>query len=208
MIDPVNMTQYGLSKNKLEEVLLFSCAVAGKKALTTARVLDEFLEDLKTKAKLKTKSPFELIKNYKGDLPKKLRSHGMGCYNHRAKTFKELADSDLNLKECTVEELESISGIGPKTSRFFILHTRQNINNAALDVHILKFMSDLGYKVPSVTPPAGKKYKEIEKQFISIAKKSKLSIAEFDLTVWRVYSGTFTEKDKNFVQKYKEKHSI
>lgn len=190
MIDPINMTRYDLSEQELEEVILFCCAVAGKNALTTAKALDKFLiglrADCSTLFDLEG-SPFTLLRCEKqDDLAQRLKSCGMGCYNHRARTFLALAHSDLDLKKCGIEELEQIPGIGPKTSRFFLLHTRENVRVAVLDTHILRFMRDLGVDVPRSTP-IGKKYLELEQTFIGMADCSHKSLAQFDLDIWNEY---------------------
>ena len=91
------------------------------------------------------------------------------------------------LKSVTIEELESVDGIGSKTSRFFTLHSRPNQQIAVLDTHILKYMASKGYKVPKSTPPKNK-YGAIEEQFIQLAKDNNMSVADFDLQVWRSYS--------------------
>lgn len=195
MIDPIEMTKYDLSRSKLEEVILFCCAVAGKNALTTAKVLDKFLIELKVEARYFTdslKTPFDLIRHKtflfdgREKLAQKLKSCGMGCYNQRARSFYALAWSNLDLKKCSIEELEEIPGIGPKTSRFFLLHTRRNVRVAVLDTHILKFMRDLGHEVPRSTP-TGKKYLELERVFIGMAECSHKSLAQFDLDIWNEY---------------------
>lgn len=53
-------------------------------------------------------------------------------------------------------------------------------------MHILKFLKDKGYKVPASTP-TGKKYKTIEGYFLKEADKSGLSVADFDLKIWKEY---------------------
>lgn len=193
MIDPVNMTRYGLSEQELEEVILFCCAVAGKNALTTAKALDKFLIGLRADNALDFDgSPFDLIlgdlysNNTQEFLAQRLKSCGMGCYNHRARTFLALAHSNLDLKTCSIEELEQIPGIGPKTARYFLLHTRENVRVSVLDTHILRFMSDLGYQVPRSTP-TGKRYLEIEQWFLNEADLSDKSLAQFDLDIWNEY---------------------
>lgn len=80
MIDPNNITNYNLNKPQLEEVLLFWVCAAGKTAKTAAKNLDSLLRSINGK------TPFLAIKNIK-DLPEKLKSYGIGCYNHKAKTF-------------------------------------------------------------------------------------------------------------------------
>ena len=75
-----------------------------------------------------------------------------------------------------------------KTSRCFIIHSRKDANYAGLDVHILHFLKDMGYNVPGQTP-LRKQYLEIEKIFLDIVRKSEMSVAEYDLMIWRKYSG-------------------
>jgi hypothetical protein len=190
MIDPINMTQYDLSKPDLEEVILFCCAVAGKNALTTAKALDKFLIGLRADCSTlwdTEGSPFVLLRcGWRHDLAQRIKSCGMGCFNHRARTFLALAHSGLDLKTCTVEELEKIPGIGPKTSRYFLLHTRRDVRVAVLDTHILRYMSDLGHEVPRSTP-TGKRYLDLEQTFIGLADLSQKSLAQFDLDIWNEY---------------------
>ena len=190
MIDPIRMTQYDRSESDLEEVILFCCAVAGKNALTTAKVLNKFLVGLRADCSTLFDvegSPFVLLRcEAPSDLPGRIKSCGMGCYNQRAKSFLALAHSGLDLKTCSIEELEGIPGIGPKTARFFILHTRRYVRVAVLDTHILRYMSDLGHDVPRSTP-SGKRYLELEKTFLSLSDLSKKTPAQFDLAIWNEY---------------------
>ncbi len=187
MIDPINMTQYDLSHEKLEETLLFAVCAAGKNAVTTAKCLETFLNKCRYVLN-DNNSPFKLIElaDQVLNLEQTIRSSGLGCYNNRAKSFRALYSRGLNLKECSIEELESIPGIGPKTSRFFLLHTRRDVKLAALDVHILRYMGDHGIVVPKSTP-TGVKYLHLEQKFLELAQKSGKSVAEFDLDIWREY---------------------
>ena len=176
----------------LEEVLLFWVLVAGKKASTTA----ERLEALLTKITYNNISPFEAIRQYAYDhvgdeysgLATLLWSTGIGCYTHKARTMKELALRRLNLRTCTSDDLEKIYGIGMKTARCFIIHSRENAKCAGLDTHVLKFLRDKGHDVPKSTPGSKKKYKELEQLFLGYAEASDKTIAEFDLDIWRYYT--------------------
>ncbi len=185
MIDPLDLPKYNMSDDWLEEFLAFCVCVAGKNAITTSRNLEKLRTGLiKEFGEL---SFFNLMR-IAVDLPRLIKSAGLGCYNHRATTFGELVNANLDLKTCSSLDLEEIKGIGKKTSRFFLLHTRRDIKVACLDVHILKYLKDKGYSVPKQTP-IGKKYDEIEKIFIEIASNSGYSIADFDLMIWKEYSG-------------------
>jgi len=117
-----------------------------------------------------------------------MKRFGIGCYNHKAKAFRELLASKIDLKTCDVDDLERIAGIGPKTSRCFLLHSRPNQTYAGLDRHVLRYMRDQGFSVPKSTP-TGAKYKKIEQEFIKIANKLGKSTSELDLEIWNKYRG-------------------
>ena len=178
MINPASITNFDLDYNKLQEVLLFWICAAGKNAHTAAKGLDKLLG--------KSKNPFKKIRSMK-NLPKALKRNGIGCYNRKAKTIIELANSKLNLKTCSRDDLIKIYGIGMKTASCFIIHSRKDANYAGLDTHILKYLKQKGYDVPTSTP-SRKKYLQVEQKFLELVKRSGKSVAEFDLDIWRKYS--------------------
>ena len=205
MIDPSNITDYNLTPHKLEEALLFWICVAGKTAKTIAPRLDNLLNSLEGN------SPFEKIKNTGLDqLSVKLKENGIGCYSIKAKSLWDLVNSGLDLSTCTVDDLEGVYGIGMKTSRCFLIHSRSETNCAGLDTHVLKFLRDMGHDVPRSTPGSKKKYKEIEQLFLNYVNDSHMSVAELDLYIWRLYSngGSIFKWRKNYdvgtVKKKKE----
>jgi hypothetical protein len=189
MIDPVNITNFNLNKYQLEEMLLFWVCAAGKNALSSARGLDRFLTFIDGH-----KRPFESIWSICdrfgfSKLPVYMKEAGIGCYNQKATTFWQLADGELNLKTCSIAELEQIKGIGRKTSRCFVMHSRKNVRCAGLDTHILHFLADQGYEVPKATPSSQKEYLRLENAFLKLADKSGMSLADYDLHIWKLYSG-------------------
>jgi thermostable 8-oxoguanine DNA glycosylase len=96
----------------------------------------------------------------------------------------KLAEADFELSTCSIEELESIWGIGPKTARFFVLFSRDNVDDiAVLDVHILRWLREQGYDVPKQTPSSTKRYREIELLFLEQVPDDK-SLAQFDYELW------------------------
>jgi thermostable 8-oxoguanine DNA glycosylase len=194
MIDPVNITNYNQTKEQLEESILFWVCAAGKKATTAAKSLSNLLNKWSNGS-----SPFETIRKIikKTNLSDEMRKHGIGCYSAKAKTFVYIVNSKIDLAKCTLEELESIPGIGPKTARCFLIHSRKNQSYAGLDTHVLKFLNDLGYQVPKSTPTK-KKYLQLENEFIKICKRSGLSIAELDLKIWNAYSKNKGDKKDIF----------
>ena len=134
------------------------------------------------------------------DLAQTLKYYGIGCYNSKARTFYELAvakfKGELDLRTCSASDLEKIHGIGPKTARCFILHSRKNAQVAGLDTHMLKHLKSLGYDVPKSTP-TGKKYLELEKVVLSLAKRAKMTPASYDLHIWNKYSVKSTPGELN-----------
>jgi thermostable 8-oxoguanine DNA glycosylase len=190
MIDPTKITNYNRTEAELEEFLLFCIMVAGKNAKQTAKKLDEFLFGT-----LGIISPFNWVlsmvdigkvsKNF--PLECAMKRHKLGQYKRLEKAFTGILQFKNRLKEVSVEELESISGIGSKTSRFFVLHSRPNQQLAVLDTHILKWMYSQGYDVPKSTPPKGR-YALIEKQFLTECDKAGKTPAELDLEIWKSYS--------------------
>lgn len=179
MIDPTKITNFKRSRKELQEFLLFCIVAAGKNSFVQAKKLEEYLcGDM----------PFVriIIDNKFGCLEWRLRNCGMGQYSRICRAFTELAESNLDLASCTVADLEAIHGIGPKTARFFILHTRPNQQIAVLDTHILKHMAAQGISVPKVTP-SGKKYLELEQKFLSLVPPH-MTVAEYDLNLWNSYA--------------------
>lgn len=192
MIDPTKITNFNATKQELEEMILFWVCAAGKNGVTAAKCLDNLLRSVDSDNCL---SPFKTIMliNQEKDLSEEMKKHGIGCFRRKAVTFLSLCESKLDLRTCTVDDLESISGIGPKTARCFLIHSRPNQNLAGLDTHILKFLRDQGHKTPASTPN-GKKYKELEEIFLRYVQASNKSVAEFDLYIWNQY------RSKNFVK--------
>ena len=165
--------------------MVFAICAAGKNANTTAKILNPIFSWCEKAA---ISRPIRYFAS-KGDLEDYLKDKGIGCYNNRAKTFRQLHrciqhNRDF-LRVATLGELENIHGIGPKTSRFFVMHSRPNQRVAALDTHILKELKAHGHIVPKSTPPAGGRYRQLEQLFIELADVAGMSVADFDLTVWK-----------------------
>ena len=189
MIDPANITNYDLSDAELEEHLLFWVCAAGKNGTTAARCLEKLLSAIT----FNSITPFYAIKlvadtNVPKPLLELLKWAGIGCYTHKARTFKELVNKKLDLRTCTTDELEDVYGIGMKTSRCFLLHTRKNVQVAGLDTHMLRHLTNLGIsRVPKSTPASKKQYLRLENQVLKLAKEAGMSPAEYDLMIWNKY---------------------
>src|SRR4051812_49145356 len=104
MIDPSRMTRYHLTRNELEETILFSVLVAGHNAMSTARAMNGFLKQIgwtPTRKTWKRNSPFECIRRYDAKCgpgvswngpEHALKANGLGCFNQRARTFRLLVN--------------------------------------------------------------------------------------------------------------------
>lgn len=187
MIDPTNVTNFERTPAELEEFMLFSIVVAGKESNQQAKKLSEFLH-----YKGDT-SPFGYIRQldvFNTDyINRMLRQVKMGQYNRITTAFRGVAqflkqapDYPI-LSWVTVENLQCIKGIGMKTARFFIMHSRANQKYACLDTHVLKWLAAKGHTVPKSTPQ-GDNYLQLEKVFLGYCEQLGKSPAELDLQIW------------------------
>lgn len=126
--------------------------------------------------------PFDYIKVLGDSLERILREVGCGQYRRTVPAIKGIVD--LDLRTCTVDDLEAIHGIGMKTSRFYLMWIGRGDDIAALDVHVLRWLKGLGYNVPKNTPSSKKQYRKIEKWFLHEARKRNMTPRELDWAVW------------------------
>lgn len=193
MIDPANITNFSRTKEELEEFLLFGLCVAGKTASIQAKKLDQFLSLLRQfymwdKADDVKLSPFELLSGSKeADVLACMKEVGLGQYHKLLQGFEDARH--LDVFTCTLEDLEKCYGVGPKTSRFFLLHSRPNQKIACLDTHVLKYLKSEGFPAPKVNP-SKKLYPILEKAFLFLARENNMTPADFDLNIWN-HKGKF-----------------
>lgn len=173
MIDPYNITRYDYSDAELEELILFCIAVAGKTAYIITEKIDAFL-------KLdEGRSPFDKIRMMlrKGTLELNLKAVKLGKYSVLTRGYKELADLRFNLRTCSINELEAITGISHKTARFFVLHSRKDPGQiACIDTHVKKWLQQKGYNG---------NYFALEQAFLKELAMTNKTAAELDLEIWR-----------------------
>jgi endonuclease III len=190
MIDPTKITNYNLTQAELEEHLLFWVFAAGHNAKSTAKGVDKF------KTKVFALAPdheflfgaiYALGQTNGWDFIRELLgSCGLGCWRRKSRTVRELCLKALHLKTCTRENLESIWGIGEKTSKCFLLHSRPGIRFAGLDTHIRKFLREKGFDVPNALTK--KRYQVLEQEFLKLCDEVGKTPADYDLELWNKYA--------------------
>ena len=181
-VNPTDITDFNRDTNQLESFWLFCMFVAGKNSDYASRCLSKLIHGM-------SKRGYDGIFNYFKDLGRDgihnaLVANRIGQYGRLTKGIMQ--SLDLDLETCTLDDLLAIHGVGNKTARFFLLHTRGG-DYAVLDTHILSWMRSHGVPdAPKNTPTTSKKYKELEKQFryLSRLKFPHLSDAQIDLLIW------------------------
>ena len=193
MIDPLRIVRYDYDDAELEELLVFCICVAGKKASIVAPRVGRFYQALQlltgAYVPLKNLSPAQtsyVERGFASYIPetycRMLAIVGIGCYNQKGNTIAHVGQ--LDLRTVTVPELESIKGIGPKTARFFVMSSREGVQHATLDIHILRWLVEQGVECVPGQTPTGKTYARLEQEFLDRV-PSGLTPAEFDLVIWK-----------------------
>jgi len=166
-----------------EYFLIFSIIVAGRNAKMATEKTWELLKWV-----LPEETPFQYLQGQ--SLICLLQKAKIGQYNRIKRAIEDAIE--LDVETCTLQQLESCHGIGPKTSRFFILNTCKNAQCAVLDTHILKWLDkQIGWyiDVPKTTPSATK-YLKLEQHAIRLMNKQypNMSLAQADFEIWKSYS--------------------
>jgi hypothetical protein len=173
----------GGTDKELQAFLLYCVMVAGKRDQSTRKKLDTFLSHNSDSG-----TPFQYIRSLVKDrkLGQMLRRVRMGRYRVFEKAFRGV--SALDPRVCTLEELESIPGIGPKTSRLFLLKSRLNQRYAVLDTHILRELRHRGVAAVPRSTPSKRQYARLESAVLTFCDKEGISPAEFDTLAWRKWA--------------------
>jgi hypothetical protein len=192
MIDPNDVTNAARTPEELEEFLLFCVVVAGKNADQQSAKLERFLRG---------RSPFAHVRraHKAGTLDALLREVRLGKYSLLARSFSELAHSGADLSAATWEELARFPGIGIKTAKFFVLHSRREQMHGVLDTHVLGWMREhwdgSGPPVPRHSPQDPRAYLFWETVYFGMVSARRhgtgpIDWAKFDLELWRERRGS------------------
>jgi len=187
MIDPSNITNFNRTDEELEEFALFCPSVAGKRAEVQAEKLDQLFSGLEDRFGQEL-SPFELVRRAatESTLEEKMREVKLGKYSTLVPCFTALSMNETeNLRNASVEALKHYPGIGNKTARFFIMHSREDAEVATLDTHVLSWMGEnLDVEVHPNAPRSTREYERLEYHFLKEAERRGRHPARLDLEIW------------------------
>lgn len=172
-IDISNLTKFNRDNCELEQFYFFCLVVAGKRKMPTAKKLNQCFRYVPTPITYLSSLNPKMTKNV-------LKQFRFGPYKRLTNAIHQ--SWNLNLRTVSVEELEQIDGVGPMTSRFFVIHSRPNQNYAILNTYVLSWMRNQGVNAP-YTVPRGSKYRELEKIYLDLIGNNGQSIAETDLSI-------------------------
>lgn len=184
LIDPKVVCNYARSDRELDTFWLFCICVAGKNADQTALKVGRLIENVPDDWRL-----FEWLSALP-DLMGHLQNVKVGQYARISRAIRDSAF--LDLRNATLEQLEQVHGVGPKTARFFLLNTRPGVEYAVLDTHILRWLREQhSCRAPKSTPPKGKTYEYWEDVALNFIRGTYpgLTLAEADLLIWATMSG-------------------
>jgi len=190
MINPAEVTNYNRTQSELQEFILFCINVAGKKSSIEAPKLEVFIQRAKDITKETT--PFNCIKKLikLGRLNEIMHWAKLSPYAQRYSSYVAVSKIK-DLQTVSLNRLLQVPGIGLKTARFFLSHSREDFDEPMLDTHILQFLRDQGYTdAPKSTPSNENTYFYFANIFKNIARQLGKSVTDLDLQIWKQYSKT------------------
>lgn len=189
-IHPCRITRFDRTPAQFEAFVLFAYFVAGYQSSTVAPRLNRFLA-----ANVRDgETPFRAVARLAaaGTLAAQLAAFGLhGQIKRRTIGLPQLAA--LNVADfatvdpaALIARLETVHGMGAKSSRFVLLHSRPDVRCAVLDRHILRFLAAAGHKVPKKfkTPKSTRQYARLEAAFLAAAHERRMTPAALDLALW------------------------
>ncbi len=170
---------------ELEHFFIFCMCVAGKSAKAAKMAVRRLLNPHRS-------TPFGYLGRKRELIRARLERARTGKYGLLSEGLEFIVDKSITgaeLRTMTLEELEEIPGVGFKTSRFFVVYSREGARHAVLDTHILAYLRTLGYDAPRQTPGKRKQYIELENVVLGLADEAGVDPVDFDDPIWQERSG-------------------
>ena len=186
-IEPTKVTDYDRSESELQAFWLFCLFAAGKNSDAVSLNHAKFMHSAGLG---KDTSPFDCMRALSDDeLHNPLVVNKIGQYTRLTNAIRD--SLALDLRTCTLEDLMKVRGAGPKTCRFFLLHTRPDCDLVVLDTHILRWLRYRGFAAPYTTPSSAKVYEELSSVAATLMRLHYpgCSPAQADLLIWTIMSG-------------------
>jgi len=188
MINPTKVTNYNRTQSELQEFLLFCINVAGKKSAVEAPKLEVFLERVRNITGCP--KPFDGMNKLGNRLQEIMHWASISPYKQRYNSYCDVLKLG-DLRAVTLSRLMQVRGVGLKTARFFLSHSREDFDEPMLDTHILQFLRDQGYSdAPKSTPQNEGIYNYYSNVFKMFARTLGKSVTDLDLEIWTKYSKT------------------
>ncbi|VVB51241.1 N-glycosylase/DNA lyase [uncultured archaeon] len=191
-VDPQSIPER-MTSEQLQWWILFTIAVAGKTAKTIETKMRAFMA---LNPSIAT-DPFGIVKAMiiRGKLGHNLRKVKLGKYKLLNKGFRAALELDLDLLARAdyphaLALLSAIPGLGPKGSRMVMMYAFPSHANqwVVLDVHILRWLRQQGIEAPKATPPEGRTYQRLEREFKKLADDRNMTTRQLDTEIWAAYS--------------------
>ena len=193
MINPTEVTNFKRTREETEQFALFAILVAGKNSDVASKKLHAICKEVYDETGRRDILTWIVeTYEYRYKIADFIQSYNVGQHTRISKHIDKMR-FDIKkgiLLQLPVEVLEK--KMGPKTARFFLLHSVKDCECIPLDTHILSWMRDNGADVPKSTPKPGKRYREIEEECLAMFNEllpEGKSVAEKDLMVWKKQSG-------------------
>jgi thermostable 8-oxoguanine DNA glycosylase len=188
MIEPTKITNHDRTYDELIEFLTFCICVAGKNSDAVAKKINALTKE-RDFLYCMYNYPLEENGLWEYTMLDLLFKHRVGQYKRIMRALRQVAQ--LDLQNCTLEELMQVKGIGPKTACFFILHSRPNQELVVIDTHILKWYSKTSKKAFKRPPSKWTDYVALAKAIVRAIRRRfpNMTLAEADLNIWKISSG-------------------
>ena len=203
MIDPTQITKFDRTQAELEWFLLFCISTAGKNATVTAKKINDGIDFTHRVKRFQSMGIYSIgfsdtswmilgdkyykynqCSNWMVDFAQVVK---LGKYELIRKSSEHIFKNEIHkrLDTVTLEELLEIPGVGNKTARFFLMHSRPGFEGAVIDTHIHGWLEKVCQsELPKPTTDA--KYKSLERLWLSMTEVffPGLPLHVADLATW------------------------